>query len=218
MGVMVRLRIKLADSPGSLAQVATIIGEHGGNITAIDVQEDSPTSAIDEVTIEFQREADLQKLRHHLSASGAAQVVSHQTANRVDLVLRMLQRLAEILPASPDERDEGLRRGVAELCSTPVVWVSAPADAAASGAGKLALERAGEPVLVRTDDPLPPVARTITGKAWLLAVADRLPGPRQRVVFVARPEAQEFTTTEISRVEALVALHQHIDELHRNPG
>src|SRR6516162_7544280 len=115
MGVMVRLRIKLADSPGSLAQVAAIIGEHGGNITAIDVQEGSPASAIDEVTVEFQEESDLQILRGHLSESGAATVVSHQTANRADLVVRTLQRLTDVLAASAEERDEGLRRGVAEL-------------------------------------------------------------------------------------------------------
>jgi hypothetical protein len=57
------------------------------------------------------------------------------------------------------------------------------------------------------------VAGTITGTAWLLAVANGVSGSRQRVVFVARPDSQEFTTTEISRVEALVALHRRIDEL-----
>ena len=213
MSVLVRLRLELADSPGSLAQVAAIIGEHGGNITAIDVQEGSPASAIDEVTVEFQEESDLQMLRGHLSESGAATVVSHQTANRADLVVRTLQRLTDVLAASAEERDEGLRRGVAELCSSPVVWISTPADATVYGAGKLAIERESEPVLVRSDEPLPAVAGTITGTAWLLAVANGVSGSRQRVVFVARPDSQEFTTTEISRVEALVALHRRIDEL-----
>jgi hypothetical protein len=213
MGVLVRLRIELADSPGSLAHVAAIIGEHGGNITAIDVQEGSPTSAVDEVTVEFEKEADLQRLRTHLSESGAGRVVSHQTANRVDLVVGTLQRLAELLPESADARDEGLRRGVAELCSTPVVWLASSDGAAAYTAGKLALERVGEPVLVRSDEPLPPVAGTIAGTSWVLAVAKGEPGARQRIVFVARPEAQEFTTTEISRVEALVALHRCMDDL-----
>jgi len=213
MSVLVRLRLELADSPGSLAQVAAIIGELGGNITAIDVQEGSPASAIDEVTVEFQEESDLQILRGHLSESGAATVVSHQTANRADLVVRTLQRLTDVLTASAEERDEGLRRGVAELCSSPVVWISTPADATVYGAGKLAIERESEPVLVRSDEPLPAVAGTITGTAWLLAVANGVSGSRQRVVFVARPDSQEFTTTEISRVEALVALHRRIDEL-----
>ena len=213
MSVLVRLRLELADSPGSLAQVAAIIGEHGGNITAIDVQEGSPASAIDEVTVKFQEESDLQILRGHLSESGAATVVSHQTANRADLVVRTLQRLTDVLAASAEERDEGLRRGVAELCSSPVVWISTPADATVYGAGKLAIERESEPVLVRSDEPLPAVAGTITGTAWLLAVANGVSGSRQRVVFVARPDSQEFTTTEISRVEALVALHRRIDEL-----
>jgi len=213
MSVLVRLRLELADSPGSLAQVAAIIGEHGGNITAIDVQEGSPASAIDEVTVEFQEESDLQILRGHLSESGAATVVSHQTANRADLVVRTLQRLTDVLAASAEERDEELRRGVAELCSSPVVWISTPADATVYGAGKLAIERESEPVLVRSDEPLPAVAGTITGTAWLLAVANGVSGSRQRVVFVARPDSQEFTTTEISRVEALVALHRRIDEL-----
>jgi len=215
MGVLVRLRIELADSPGSLAHVAAIIGDHGGNITAIDVQEGSPASAVDEVTIEFEEEADLQKLRQRLSESGAARVVSHQTANRADMVVGTLQRLAEVLPASAEQRDDLLRRGVSELCSTPVVWISSPPDAGVYAAGQLALERVGEPVLVRSDEPLPAVARTIAGPAWLLAVANGEPGHRQRIVFVARPEAQQFTTTEISRVEALVTLHRCIDDMPR---
>jgi hypothetical protein len=215
MAVMVRLRIELADAPGSLAQVAAIIGEHGGNITAIDVQQGAPSSAIDEVTVEFQQDADLQKLRHHLGDSGAARVLSHQTANRVDPVLQMLHRLAEILSASPAERDEELRRGVAALCSTPGVWVCSPEDAVSYAAGRLALERAGEAVLVRSDEQLPLLAQTAAGKAWLLAVADRPAGPRQRVVLVARPSTQEFTTTEISRIEALVALYEQIELLRQ---
>ena len=102
---------------------------------------------------------------------------------------------------------------MAELCSTPVVWLASSDGAAAYTAGKLALERVGEPVLVRSDEPLPPVAGTIAGTSWVLAVAKGEPGARQRIVFVARPEAQEFTTTEISRVEALVALHRCMDDL-----
>jgi hypothetical protein len=213
MDLVVRLRIEVADSPGSLAQVAAIIAEHGGNITAIDVQQGWPSSAVDEVTIEFAEAAKLAELRRHLTESGAARVLSHQTAIPVDLVVRVLRRLADVLPASDDERDQGLRRGIAELCSTPAVWVSPPAVAVRYAAGRLALERPGESALVRTSERLPPLAETKSGLAWLLAVANSAPGERQRVAFVARPLTQDFTATEMSRVEALMALHDQIETL-----
>ena len=37
------MRIELRDAPGSLAEVAAVIGSHGGNITAIDVQRSGET-------------------------------------------------------------------------------------------------------------------------------------------------------------------------------
>ena len=63
-------------------------------------------------------------------------------------------------------------------------------------------------MVIQSDEPLPPLAQTVSGTAWVLAVAD--PGERGVVIFVARPLSKPFTSTEIARVEAFIALYKQI--------
>ena len=42
-----RLRVELPDRPGALSRVAGIIGECGGNVVSVDVQEVEGTLAVD---------------------------------------------------------------------------------------------------------------------------------------------------------------------------
>jgi hypothetical protein len=210
MGLLVRLRVEMADIPGALAQAAAIIADHGGNITALDVQRGDNASAVDEVTIELGETSDLSKLRRRLNESGVARVVALQSANSEDLLVRVLRRVGGLLLSPGADGDLELRRGVAELCATPAVWVSARDEAASYAAGRDALAAPGEAVLVQTEERLPLLAETVSGAAWLLAVADPSPASGQRVIFVARPLTKPFTTTEVSRVEALIALYDQI--------
>src|SRR5258708_7093700 len=214
MGLLVRVRVEMADIPGALAQAAAIIADHGGNITALDVQRGENASAVDEVTIELGETSDLAKLRRRLNESGVARVVALQSANPEDLLVRVLRRVGGLLVMPGDDGDLELRRGVAELCATPAVWVSSSDDAVNYAAGRDALCAPGEAVLVQTEERLPLLAETVSGNAWLLAIADPAPAGRPRVVFVARPLTKPFTTTEVSRVEALVALYDQIVLLH----
>jgi hypothetical protein len=46
------LRVSIPDRPGALGALATAIGEAGGDITAVDVVERSPSAAVDDVLIE----------------------------------------------------------------------------------------------------------------------------------------------------------------------
>jgi hypothetical protein len=210
MAMLVRLRLEMADVPGALAHVAGVIADHGGNITALDVQHAQNGIAVDDVTIELPDAGDLQLLRKRLAESGMARVIAIQSPNPEDLLVRVLRRLVGVLGSPPEDRDVALRRGVAELCATPAVWVSTGVDAAAFTAGRQALALRGEAVLMQTEERLPVLADTMTGEAWLLAIAEA--GPQHdRVVFVARPLAKPFTTTEISRVLSLMALHTAIE-------
>jgi ACT domain len=211
MSILVRLRIELADTPGALAQVAAMIAGHGGNISAIDVQQGSASSAVDEVTVEFADGADLSELRRSLEGRGAARVLSHQTADPADLVVRVMQWLARLLAAPPVERYRALGQGVAELCSTPAAWVSTAAEAGEFEVGRMALRSRGEAVLARTGEPPAALAGTMSGEVVLLAIADRVGPVPERVVFVARPPAQRFTATEIRRLEELMALHERVE-------
>jgi hypothetical protein len=211
---LVRLRIALSDRPGSLARVAAAIGEQGGNITAVDVLDGEADTAVDEITVDFAATPDFAELRRALDDSGAATLQSHQEARAGDPVVEVLRRVVELLEAGARNGDE-LAKSVAQVCSSPAVWVTDGAGARRYEAGRFALERNGA-FTERTADLPEAVADVFNGEAWLLAVPDPL-GSIERVVFVARPLELAFTATEITRIEALMALHDQLDRLERSP-
>jgi hypothetical protein len=208
----IRLRISLADRPGALAQVAAVIAAHGGNIISVDVQRVDADYAVDDVVVDFEGEPDLVALRNDLAVQGAATVMSHQQALAADPVVLSLRRVVQLVDAGPGDPDKALAEGVAELCSSPVVWVSDAVEASEYHAGRLALEHHGAVALQTTELP-EHLAERLHGDVFLLAVPDpeRISG--ERVVFVARPVANPFTATEIARIEALTALHSRVERL-----
>ncbi len=212
MGTLVRLRVALADRPGSLGAVAAIIGEHGGNIVSVDVHRSGVVSAVDDLVVEFPDDNDMQGLRNDLMASGAATLLSHQAAYAVDPIVGALTRASEMIGARGTDPDDDLARSVAELCSSPVVWVSDSEAAASYEAGRFAIERVGA-IALRTTELPAHLADRLPGEVWLLAVPDPEPMAGGRVVFVARALANEFTGTEIGRIEATMALHDQVEHL-----
>jgi hypothetical protein len=211
---LIRLRIALSDRPGSLARVAATIGEQGGNITAVDVHDANADTAVDEITVDFPEPPDFTTLRQALDASGAATLQSHQEARAGDPVVEVLRRVTELLEGGPSDGDE-LARSVAQVCSSPAVWVTDGTRARRYEAGRFALERNGA-FTERTADLPEAVSAIFNGEAWLLAVPDPF-GGSERVVFVARPLELAFTATEITRIEALMALHDQLDLVQRSP-
>jgi hypothetical protein len=212
MSQLVRLRLELADSPGSLAKVAGMIAAHRGNITAVDVQDSHPRTAVDEIVAEFPDDAELGLLRQQLASSSVAILLSHQAARRSDPLVQVLRHAVELLRAPAFSPDEELTRAVAELCSSPSVLVLDGDEALAIQAGRFALERNFAITLRTTQVPGGMRTTLVDEEVWLLAVPDTRSGPERRVVFVARPLTLDFTATEITRIEALMALH---DELAR---
>src|SRR5579859_1221824 len=212
MPQLVRLRVGLADSPGSLATVATVIARHGGNITAVDVHRSGPETAVDEIVVDFPDDADLNGVREALADSGAATLLSHQSARRADPMVQTLRRVIDLLRSPESSADNELTAAVAELCSSPAVWVSNGDQANRYEAGRFAIERHGAVALRSAEVPQELRPTLPEGEVWLLAVPDLDPGGRGRVVFVARPVDLEFTATEITRIETVTAL---FDELAR---
>ena len=209
MSVLVRLRVELDDTPGCLAKVATVIGRNGGNITGVDVQNGWADRAIDELTVEFADDVDIPEVRAQIASAAGARVVSHQQASRVDLLATVIRDLAESLGDPPEFRLERLRRGLAVVCGTPAVWFSTRAVAAGSEVGRLALASPGSACVGRGGPELPHPGDTIPGESSLLAIA--LEGDHSApVVLIARGVAQNFTTTETERVEALVTFHARL--------
>jgi hypothetical protein len=99
-----------------------------------------------------------------------------------------------------------LARGVAQLCSSPVAWVTSAEEATRYDAGRFAIERQGVVVMTTTELPAH-LAERLPGEVNLLAVPDVEQAEQHRVIFVARPAGNDFTTTEVARIEALVSLH-----------
>jgi hypothetical protein len=212
VATFVRLRVALADRPGALARVASTIAGFGGNIISVDVQLVDPASAIDDLGVEFDGEPDLLQLREELSAGGAATVISHQQTQPVDPIVGILHRVVQLVDGSPGDPVLPLADAVAELCSSPVVWVSSAVEARRYQAGRLALEHDGA-VAMETNELPEHLAERLAGDVCVLAVPDpeRLNG--ERVIFVARSVTNPFTSTEIARIEALTALYSRIERL-----
>jgi ACT domain len=212
MANLVRLRISLADQPGSLARVAAIIGENGGNITSIDVHRAGVVAAVDDILVEFPENYDLSTLRDALLGSGVGTLLSHQAAHALDPVVGAFRRASEMIDSRPTDPDEELARSAAELCASPVAWVKPASEATQYDAGRFALERGGA-IALRTPTLPDEWAERLPGEVWLLAVPDPELIAGGRVVFVARGLASEFTSTEIARIEALITLHKQVERL-----
>jgi predicted amino acid-binding ACT domain protein len=204
--MLLRLRISIPDQPGALARVATIIAGHGGNITSIDVQQANAEFAVDELLIDFSDEPDVTSLRQDLAKDGKTVLISQQITETIDPIVASLRHVAELLDAGSDDPEAALARGVAQLCSSPVVWVTTAAEAPRYAAGRLAVERQGVVVMTTTELPAH-LAERLPGEASLLAVPDLENAEQHRVIFVARPAGNDFTTTEVARIEALVSLY-----------
>ncbi len=203
---MFRLRISIPDQRGALARVATIIASHGGNITSIDAQQATSEFVVDELLVDFSDEPDLTRLREDLAGDGDTLLVSQQVTERIDPIVASLRHVSELLHSRSSDGEGALARSVAELCSSPVAWVSPAEEAVRYDAGRFALERQGVVIMTTTELPAD-LAERLPGEVCLLALPDLERPDQPRVVFVARPIGNDFTTTEVGRVEALISLH-----------
>jgi hypothetical protein len=202
----------MPDEPGALARVATIIARHGGNITSIDAQKADAECAVDEFLVDFSGEPDLTRLREDLAGDGDTLLVSQQVTDRVDPIVASLRHVRELLQSGSNNAAATLARSVAELCSSPVAWVSTADEAVHYDAGRFAIERQGVVIMTTTELPAH-LAERLPGEVCLLALPDLEQADQPQVVFVARPVGAYFTTTEVGRIEALISLHAAVAKM-----
>jgi hypothetical protein len=194
VGRVLRLRISVADRAGALAQAATVIGLHSGNILSIDVHRNSGNTAIDDLVVEFPDDIDLDDLSFDL-VHLQVHVLSHEPAEYHDPLEELLRRLSE-WPDDPFEtNDAALIRTATQLCAADRAWISTKEEASKTAPGRAALEarEATNQAIVHDD-----------GDDRILAVP--LGELGEHVLFLSRSKADEFTLTEISRIQALAAL------------
>ena len=233
MKVLMRLRISLADRVGSLGEAATIIGLHGGNILSIDVLSSGGESAIDDVVVEFSEEPDINDLAQDFSNNTATRLIECAAADTTDPLTAILDRLVDLLgiegagalrgshtaggsPAGPTDAKDGLRHSIALVCAGARCEVLATLQASAYNAGKLAIE-GRQAVTVRTSDVPPGLSEDPSEELELLAIPAVMQAGGDSVVFVGRPSGREFTDREITRLEAIIAIHNRINDLELQP-
>jgi hypothetical protein len=205
---LVRLRIELDDRPGSLAGVAAAIAARDGNITAIDVLEADGDRVVDEITVDVPDGLDMAQLRSEIAGVRDARVVSHQRAELVDPIVRVLRRLTAAVEHLPRGPADELSQGIADLCATPAVAVLDKDIAAQYHVGRHALEDPGRAVMAGGTEELS-FGEAVTGEVTVVAVATTISGAPV-VAVAARPAAQGFAPTECHRIEALVLLHERL--------
>jgi hypothetical protein len=207
MSPLRRLRIELPDLPGALAHVASVLGEGNANVVSVDIHELEQGTAIDEIVVDVPVDWDPHALDADLRRTGAALLSSSAAGDVRDPVLTALSWASALLAARPHESELELGRAILELTSGTSAWIATVAEAMAYEAGRLALDRGG-PVVRRTDDlpdgPSP---------AWVMAVPDGHLDA-EIVAFAARPLAVRFSSSELARVEALLALRRQVAMLH----
>jgi hypothetical protein len=76
--MLARLRISVADLPGSLGRVASAIGRAGADIVKVDVLDSEAGRALDDVFVEVRDDAHAQRVRDHLLQTPGVRVIGAQ--------------------------------------------------------------------------------------------------------------------------------------------
>jgi hypothetical protein len=118
------MRISLADRAGALAQAATVIGMHGGNILSIDVHSMGGASAVDDLVVDFASEPSWDDLRADLFAIASATLIGHLDAHSTDPVVTSLELAASLLTDDLQRLVEACRL----LCFASHAWTAGAGD------------------------------------------------------------------------------------------
>lgn len=212
--VILRLRLSLADRSGALAQAATVVGLHGGNIRSIDVltarpdgqgPDDEAAAAVDDLVVEFPRPPDLDALAADLEMDAAATLVASGPATVDDPVHRALRAGLAMLGGRPGPAE--LARGLTAVCPAVVAWTADAVEAARFECGARALA-GSQPVVARTGDLPAAAAEQVGGEAAVVALPLVGAAGAPAVAFLARRPEWDFTPIEVSRASAVAELYQ----------
>jgi hypothetical protein len=209
MSYRARLRIELPDRPGALGRVGQLIGDLGGNVGAVDIQEVDGEQAVDELLVDLPDHVRPADVALELRARGAGTLRgSSPGSDRPDPIVRALRWACALASAGPYGADDETERAIAAICGTSSVWLATVDEAQSVEAGRLALAR-GKAVSHRTSEPPTRLGPVVDDEVWLLAVPDARLEPL-RVAIAARPLTDRFTAGEVERVAALLGLRRLI--------
>jgi ACT domain len=199
-----RIRVELPNRPGALANVASIIANHGGNVVSVDIHEVEGQQAVDEIIVMLPPDWTPAALASDLSHHDAGTLLSSTSAALApDSIVRALRWATSLVRSGAMDGGLELARALAELCTSSVAWIATIDEAMQHEVGRLAMER-GAP-FVQLSTPPTAMSAGLPESSWILAVPDDAIQPT-RVAFVGRASSFRFTNSEIVRVEALLHL------------
>jgi len=113
----VRVRIAVDHEPGTLGRVATAIGGAGGNITALDIVESTPTTIVEDLTVDARDEAHAAEIGVLLAALPGVEVRS--IADRTFLMHAggKIEVTSKAPLRSRDDLSMAYTPGVARVCN-----------------------------------------------------------------------------------------------------
>lgn len=151
-GTTLRLRVRLADRAGALAQVATVLGMHGGNIQSVDVHRGDGATAIDDLLVDFAGEPNWDDLQADLTALAAAELIGRIPAEPADPVVTALAAAGSLVAGDT----ASLAAACARVCPADGATVSTdPGDGLSLPIG----DSGHYLVLSRTSDGFTPTER-----------------------------------------------------------
>jgi predicted amino acid-binding ACT domain protein len=206
------LRVELADRPGQLAALTSVVAAHDGNIVGIDVQAVDGHTVADELRVELGDDVSVEALDADIRGIGADLVTlapadPHDLADAQARCLELARRLVQPHAAT----DRVLEAALVELVGADGAWVMGAEAAELSLLARRAVET-GAPYMSRERTALSPT-REHEPEPWLLVIPAG-DGDAARVVLIAR-QVVGFTATEIARIQSLLRLAVELDGSRR---
>ncbi|MBI2167880.1 MAG: NAD-dependent malic enzyme [Actinobacteria bacterium] len=112
----VRIRVRVADSPGALGSMATAIGEAGGNIRAIDIVESSGGFVVEDLAVDLRDEDHAQEVRTALAGVGGVEVLALEDRTFLMHLGGKIEVASKVPLRTRDDLSMAYTPGVARVC------------------------------------------------------------------------------------------------------
>lgn len=209
--VPLRVRVELADEPGALAGLTTVLAGLGVDVVSVDVLEVDGITVVDELVLRLPADVGPRDVEDALRLGGAGEVLStHIDAPRGDATVRALELVASVLNAPGDADAAG--RGLAEIAYADAGAMLDLGEASRFPLAQRARDQ-GVPTCGRAGSDVSPLA---VPSGWVLWLTPAVEDP-MHIAVVARRLDVRFSATEAARLRAFVTLLENLRVLKISP-
>lgn len=204
---MLRVRVEVADIPGTLAGITTALATLEVDVATLDVLEVDGRSVVDEMLLRLPRTVTAQDVRDVLRLAGADVLSSAPATSSTDPAVAAFDLARAVLGAAGDADAPG--RALAQVSYADVGAMVEIGEAMRFPLARRALEQ-GVPATGAAGPDASPLA---VGAGWVLWVAPQLPEP-SRMAVVGRRLKVRFAATEAARLRALATLLEQLRQVN----